>query len=303
MINIFFDKEIKYAILYKNTRIGREMLHMCIKSKENIEFMFEGPNEIDAKELSVFLNETINMFQTIVNLNDTDIPVKLNINAFEKGSFKIIATTVADVGRKIFKKIKSSREVVEAFKEVLEVKDKLKGEKPKETNEKGIILGNGEVINNGNQLVLNIYGDENKMEMIDRAIETFTKSIPDGRSLDVKDNKGTFVINEETKGNLSQKIKLKKEEKTQEKEIVESRTLIIKKPDLTMRSKWEFISDKVIRATILDEKFKERVFNKKFSIHYGQELNAKLRIKTKYDEHLEILETNYEILEVYDSEN
>ena len=52
------------------------MLHMCIKSKENIEFRFEGPNEIDAKELSVFLNETINMFQTIVNLNDTDIPVK-----------------------------------------------------------------------------------------------------------------------------------------------------------------------------------------------------------------------------------
>lgn len=182
MINIFFDKKIKYAILYKNTRIGREMLRMCIKSKENIEFRFEGSNEIDAKELSVFLNETINMFQTIVNLNDTDIPVRLNINAFEKGSFKIIATTVADVGRKIFKKIKSSREVVEAFKEVLEVKDKLKGEKPKGTNEKGIVLGNGEVINNGNQLVLNIYGDDNKMEMIDRAIETFTKSIPDGRS-------------------------------------------------------------------------------------------------------------------------
>ena len=53
----------------------------------------------------------------------------------------------------------------------------------------------------------------------------------------------------------------------------------------------------------MDEKFKKRVFNKEFLIHYGQELNAKLRIKTKYDEHLEIIETNYEILEVYDSES
>ena len=73
---------------------------------------------------------------------------------------------------------------------------------------------------------------------------------------------------------------------------------MIKKADVTMNSQWEFIGDKIIKATILDENFKKKVLSQEFLIHYGQMLNLKLKIKTKYSKNMEILETHYEVLEI-----
>lgn len=85
------------------------MWRMSISNEENIEFRFSGSNEIDARELSAFLNETINTFKTIIECNDKDVNVFLKINAFENGSFKILAKTTVELGTKIFKKIKNAK--------------------------------------------------------------------------------------------------------------------------------------------------------------------------------------------------
>ena len=117
------------------------MLNMCIETKENIEFKFEGDSVIDAKELSKFLNETVNLLQTIVDLSDKDVVLKLNINTFETGSFNIKATTILKLGKKLFEKIKDAKEVVEALKHVIEIKDILKNNKPEKVDkEKGEII-------------------------------------------------------------------------------------------------------------------------------------------------------------------
>ena len=273
------------------------MWRMSISNEENIEFRFSGSNEIDARELSAFLNETINTFKAIIECNDKDVDVFLKINAFENGSFKILAKTTVELGTKIFKKIKNAKEVVGAFKEFLELKNTMKDKKPESIDGNTVFFNNGGTMNINNPLILNILENDEKLEKVDSSIRRFTKTIPKNRDLNIKDSKGTFKIDNEKKENLTAKIDFDEEEII-ERETTEVRELMIKKADVTMNSQWEFIGDKIIKATILDENFKKKVLSQEFLIHYGQMLNLKLKIKTKYSKNMEILETHYEVLEI-----
>ena len=275
------------------------MINMCVKTRENIEFKFEGNNEIDARDFSKFLNETVNLFQTIVNLSDKDVELKLNINTFEKGSFNIKATTVIEIGKKLFEKIKGASEVVSALKDVVEIKNMLKKEIPEKVDkENGRIYLKNQTIHNENALILNIFGDERNMEIIDKAINKFTQSIPKNRNLNITDKNGSFKIDDEIKENLSQEF-IKNDESTFETENVERRNLIIKKPDLTMKSQWEFISDKVVKANIVDEEFKEKVLKREFTVYHNKKVDVLLKTKVKISENSNIIDTHYEIIKVF----
>lgn len=277
---------------------GKNM-ELCIKNKENLEFIFQGSNDINIEELSTFLHKTADIFKVIVTLNEKEIPLQLTVNALEKGSFRIVISAIINFTPKLFTKIKDVKEVVEAFREVIEVKNMLGEKKPKEILENKIISEDNKEYITHNSLVLNIYGNNNNINIIDDALTKFNDTIPKNRNLKIVNKKGSFEINDKVKENLSKKFEFDDENTLEKKEIIEKRILMIKKPDLTMKSQWEFIADKVIKANILDEEFKEKVLKQEFSAYNKMELTVELKTIIKYNENYELVETHYEILKVY----
>jgi len=101
---------------------GVNMLKLCDENKESIKFRFLGSNEIDARDLSKFLDATVTTFEKIVNNSEQDAFIKLNISAIEKGSFLIeLVSLISKKLPKIFETIKNSKEIIGAFKEFLEL--------------------------------------------------------------------------------------------------------------------------------------------------------------------------------------
>lgn len=60
-------------------------------------------------------------------------------------------------------------------------------------------------------------------------------------------------------------------------------TLIIRKPDLVGRSKWGFIFDKNIEATIEDKEWLTKIHNEKTKFGMGMKLPVKLKIVVPLD--------------------
>lgn len=68
---------------------------------------------------------------------------------------------------------------------------------------------------------------------------------------------------------------------------------IIKKPDLAGDSKWEVITDKIIKAKIDDEHFVKDLKERRITLSCGDKIKATLLTKTHIDENLEIIESEY----------
>lgn len=75
--------------------------------------------------------------------------------------------------------------------------------------------------------------------------------------------------------------------------------LMIKKPDLFGSSKWDFIFDKQISATIEDEAFLKGIKKKEIGGFYsGDKIKCRLRIEAFFNERLESEETKYYVEKV-----
>lgn len=269
-----------------------------IETKSEFKFRFLGSNEIKAEELGAFLTETANLFDKIATITENDIDLKLNVTAIEKGSFLITLTTVLNKLPKLFENIKNAKEIVGTLKEILELKEFLKNDKIKEVQEGQIITNNGKIRDINYKPTFIILIDDKKRKDVDKQITRFAEKIPN-RQLNLEDNEDIFEITREVKENLMTEIEYSKDEDIKINTQIIERELVIKKPDLTMKSQWEFVGDKVIRATIDDESFKKYVLSGNFKTFHGHKLKVQLEEKILYNSELEPIDTHYRILKIY----
>lgn len=268
------------------------------ETKSEFKFRFLGPNEIGAEELGAFLTETANLFNKVATITESDVNLKLNVTTIEKGSFLITLSTALKSFPKLFGYIKEAKDVISAVKEILELKEFLKNDKIKEIKENQIITNNGKIRDIVYQPTYYIFKDEKKRKEIDKTVTKFAEKIPN-RQLNFENNEEIFEITSEVKQNLMEEIEYSNNDdiKVNTQEI--ERELVIKKPDLTMRSQWEFVGDKVIKATIEDDEFKKYVLSGNFKTYCGHKLKVKMEERTIYTSELEPLDTHYKILKVY----
>ncbi len=77
-----------------------------------------------------------------------------------------------------------------------------------------------------------------------------------------------------------------------------SAELIVKKPDLLGSSKWEFVFDKNISATVEDTDFLSKIKNKEIGFFCDDKVKAKMRIEVSLNERQEVLDTKYFIEQI-----
>lgn len=152
--------------------------------------------------------------------------------------------------------------------------------------------GNNHTITNN--LNVNIFGSDKKIEDLDKLLMELGNSIPFGRNITFKTNDTTQNYTAKIKEHLEMPIVIKpKEDETVEKNIV-TREIIIKKPDLEMRSKWQiYIHNKLYHVDITDEEFKGYVTSGKFSAHNGMKLRVDLEEVARYTTEKELIDVEY----------
>lgn len=274
------------------------MLEMYNITNEKITFKLEGENEIDVRNFGEMLISTENILKKITNVNNGNASLELKIIAIKEGSFEFDLITFLGVLPQLIPNIMDAYKLIEAFLEWIRFKNWLKGEEVKSmvNNGNNVIVtkvdGNNHTITNN--LNVNIFGSDKKIEDLDKLLMELGNSIPFGRNITFKTNDTTQNYTAKIKEHLEMPIVIKpKEDETVEKNIV-TREIIIKKPDLEMKSKWQiYIHNKLYHVDITDEEFKGYVTSGKFSAHNGMKLRVDLEEVARYTTEKELIDLEY----------
>lgn len=281
------------------------MLEMYNITHEKITFKLEGENEIDVRNFGEMLISTENILKKITNVNKDTASLELKIVAIKEGSFEFDLLALLGALPELFQGAITAYNLIEAFLEWIYFKNWLKGEEVKE------------MINNGNNVIVNkvdgsnhtitnnlnvqIFGNDKKIEDIDKLIVAFGNSIPTDRDITFKTSDIMHKYTAKVKEHLEAPIQIKlKEDETIERNTV-TREVIIKKPDLEMKSKWQiYIHNRLHQVDITDEEFKGYVTSGKFSAHNGMKLRVDLEEVARYTAEKELIDVEYtSILKVH----
>lgn len=275
------------------------------KTSEKITFKLEGENEINVRNFSDMLISTENIFKRITNANNKKASLEVRISAIREGSFEFDLVTFLNSLPELFEGAVTAYKVISAFLEWLKIKDWLRGEKIEkiETNNGDNVIvtkidgSNNTVTNNLN---VNIFLESEKLEQTDNFFMNLGKALPKDRNLILKINNESHNYSKNIKEHLEAPIQIKeKNEETIEITRV-TRTIIVKKVDFDMKSKWQFnIAGRLYEVPIKDEKFKEYVTSGKFIAHNGTRIKVDLEERITYNQDKEVVDTNYIILKVY----
>ncbi len=276
------------------------MLKMYNETRESFCINFGGENEIEVEELSEFLRQTNDILGIITSFKEPNGFYKLKVKAFTKGSFEINLDAITQITPVIYGVTFHAGTLVKTYLEITKFIKELKGKAPQkmETNGKNVNVTNynGEVNTYNAE---NIFIVHNSPEIVDKVRKSF-EAIENRTNVKYKFKDGELALNREELEEVKQLKSMEFDTETlKEQTDVSKRSLIVKKPDLNMKSKWEFVSDKIIKAKILDEEFKEYVTTGQFHAYHGQKLLVDLESKVKYDDNFNIIDAEYNILKVY----
>lgn len=284
------------------------MLEIYNITQEKITFKLEGANELDVRNFSEMLINTENILKKIINTNEASSSLEVKIVAVKEGSFEFDLVTLLGMLPQVIPNLVNAYKLIEAFLEWINFKNWLKGEEVKTmvNNGNNVIVNKIDGSNHTitNNLNVNIFGNDKKIEDIDKLLVALGGSIPTGRDITFKTNDTTHNYTAKVKEHLEMPINIKpKEDEIIEKNIV-TREITIKKPDLEMKSKWQiYILNKLYQVDINDEEFKGYVTSGKFSAHNGMKLRVDLEEIAKYNAEKELKDVEYtSILKVYPNE-
>lgn len=143
-----------------------------------------------------------------------------------------------------------------------------------------------------------IMGDAKAKKEVDEALRNFAINLPKERELNIETSMGNFKIDDEVKENIIEPLPEKENEKIVTHDTYK-REVIVKKPDLPCQSMWELITDKVIKATILDEDFKKLVIDNKIKFGNSDKLLVDIEEIKTVDKDLNVLDVHYNVIKVY----
>ena len=255
-----------------------------IMKSERMVMRFEGENDIDLETLSYSLNATVDILKQLAGdlMSENDF-CKFKVMNIQKGSFVITIDQIIDYAPTILPLVPT---VLEAFKQLVEIRKFLKGKPPKELsysdNKVNIENTEGDVYV-ANNITFNIY-DNN----IEKGMANTAKAV-------LKDNERLGMTYEFANDTGNEEIKIDREELSYlaipqdvekfDKEIQENEMItyvMVRKPDLKGNTKWGVtLNGKNITCEVTDENFLEKVHNNEISFTGSTMLHVRLIIRYK----------------------
>jgi hypothetical protein len=251
-----------------------------MKSEEKFALHIDGDNAIDATLLSNILKNMATLTKLAAQEVEPEAYLKMNVTAFEKGSFQIDFSAVCELGEDLIHHASEVTQLASVMigtvKGFFEIKKFLKGKKAEkiEPVEKGKIQltdneGQSIVVNESSGAVINNYNIDNLVVNISNDISS------NGKGFSFNTSSGQSYYNTEDLQEIRKPIAI---EDTYCKKSTINADLLIKKADLLGNSAWSFkYNDKTIEARITDDNFLSSIKNGE-SIHAGDYITAKLEI-------------------------
>lgn len=274
------------------------------ESYSDFNIIFGGENEIDATLLIDTMKEVVESLQYITTKIEPGASIKVNISSFQAGSFEIKLKTIVELAKSIPWKenLGVAATMVTILKGSLEIKKHLKGKRPKKVEYKensAIIINKDSQKLETNKAIAETYLNDSKVDKNITNIFNIVNTDGNRNSVIIKQGEDNIV---EIKSN--EFVEMSKPIITDEDLIVETLAhtlelnLLLKKPDLIGRSKWDFILDKTIPVSIADEEWLREVNSGRIKLSGGVKIPVKLHIENGLDKDGDIIDTKYTILKV-----
>ncbi|HCU07640.1 MAG TPA: hypothetical protein DF480_01485 [Clostridiales bacterium] len=276
-----------------------------IKSEAQFSFELEGKSEIDAQALSQILSSTVDIVEEIIR-NEPDTYVNLKVTKFRNDSFDIDFQAVAEQAVTLM----SSPDAIAAYLVgavcgVFKIAKHLNGSRPQKIENSG---DDAQITNvAGNTLITSRktadkYFSGAKIENSIINIVNVVKQDEERQGFQIKDNVKNEVV-EYTKENIHAVAPVVEGMIIDEAEVFENTIqtfLIIRKPDLYGDSKWGFIFDKNIDATIEDKAWLERIHAEKVRFGPGMRIQVELKTEVSLDKSGNVIKGSerYRVLKV-----
>ena len=281
-----------------------------IKSHDNFSFHLNGDSSIDAILLSNTIRDFAELTKIIAYEENPDAFIKLNVTAFENGSFIIDFQTVTEIAENIINKVDNpemfAKCIVAGIIGAFKIKKFLKGEKCSEKtieddsikikNKNGDVLvapkSSAPILYNSkvDNLVINIVNNSNE----NNNSNGFSLSSSNIESIELEKDDMEFMTSH---------LPMETEEITRVKKQILDANLKIKKPVFSGSAKWSFIfNGNQIDAKIEDDNWLTTVQEGNININANSILYAQLQIEVELNEEdIPIPETKkFRIIKVYD---
>lgn len=282
------------------------MIKIYDESTDSFSLSFGGENEIDASLFASTMNNIVDLLQQITIQLEPEAYIKLKITSFQYGSFCIDLKAVISYIKNLLTKdnINMASTIIGTLASCFEIKKHLKGDKPKSIEYKGnksfITNSQGEMLIKDKSAAEVYFGNA----QVDRGITNIFNIMVlsgDRDSLVIRynNNQNEIKIQKDEFANMAKNVinNETKVNKTLTNTIYTN--LLLKKPDLLGNSKWGFIFDKSIEATIKDEEWLHRVHTGQIKdLYAGVKIPVKLMIECDFDEFMNPVATRYTVLEV-----
>ncbi len=285
------------------------MQSQFLESKDTFKISFGGQNSIDAELFTKTINNTIELVKASANVIDPAAFLRLEIKANKEGSFETIIDAITRCSTDLLTKdnIRLACEIVGGYLAFLQIKQHLKGKKPKEVNTEN---NNTKIVNQDNivyeapQKIADAFFKDSKIEnsivnifcdLKSSNRENFNIYKDDSQKPTISIPKAEYdsMSNKTFNDNQQVLVEIKADSQT-----VENCELIIKKPDLIGDSKWELIYDKIIFAKIEDENFLQKIKNGTILVSGGYRLVCSLQIKREIDKNYNLVNVEYHVVQV-----
>jgi len=281
------------------------MVKLYEESTDSFTLSFGGNNEIDAMLLASTMNDLVNILQQITYEIEPESFIKLTVTSFRPGSFNIDIKAIVNYFKNLLNKdnLEMASKILGILLACFQIKKHLKGDKPKSVEykeDKSVITNSA-----GEQLIedkrcAEIYFKNNKIDKNITNIFNVMVHCGDRDNLTIIHNNKNNVIAIHKDEFQDMATEIVKPEDNIEKTLTNTieTNLLLKKPDLLGNSKWGFIFDKSIEATIKDEQWLHKVHTGKIKLYAGVKIPVKLLIECDYDEFMNPISTRYTVLEV-----
>lgn len=280
------------------------------ESIDTFKVRFEGGNSIDAELFTKIINNTVELVKASSRAIDPNAFLRLEIKATKEGSFETTIDAVARYIPDLINKdnIRLAVEIVAGFLSFLQLKSHLKGRKPKaiEKSSKSSIVINqdGEALTATTNIVNCYFNDHRIDNSIVQIFNDLSTSPRDGMVVEHGNQHESFQRMDYKK---MSSIIIEQDQPVNSKqtsEIIKSCALIIKKPDLIGRSRWEMIfAGQAINIKIEDEDFLAQIKDGTIKLSGGCKLICDLTVKAEIDDEYNVMKLEHIVLKVHGIEN
>ncbi|MGE9896744.1 hypothetical protein ACQQ97_07655 [Anaerovoracaceae bacterium SGI.195] len=256
-----------------------------IKSEDYFSFELNGEESIDASELSQILRNTVEVVENLVP-NQEDTYVNLKVTKFSTGSFDIDFSAICEQVKNIINSPEALATIIVAsVSGAFGLVKHLKGEKPERIVEHedrfDVVNCDGEKYSINKALGKQYFKNSKIENSVINIVNIVKNNERDG--FQIKSKRETVKFAQSDINSVAPIVGEIMNDSEHEFVNTIDTTLIIRKPDLVGRSKWGFIFDKNIEATIEDKEWLTKIHNEKTKFGMGMKLPVKLKIIVPLD--------------------